>query len=114
MDTGASISCVSSDLMPKLAIKQDPLKTSNVRDAVAVGGERHAGLGALSLPVSFDRPIITFHVSQSFHQPLILGLVFLNKHDGIFNAENNTLYLRDTINNSAFSIDTNTEFARVY
>lgn len=57
VDTGASISCTSSDLIPKLGIKPYQLKSSNVRDAVGVGGERHASLGAVSLPVSFDGPI---------------------------------------------------------
>lgn len=49
-----------------------------------------------------------------FHHPLILGLDFLNKHDGFFSAENNTLYLKDPDENKAFSVDTNTGFARVY
>lgn len=49
-----------------------------------------------------------------FHHPLILGLDFLNKHDGIFSAENNTLYLKDPDENKAFSVDTSTGFARVY
>lgn len=115
VDTGASISCVSSDLIPKLGINPSQLSPSNVRDAVAVGGERHASLGAISLPISFDGPLIshTFHVFQSFNHPLILGLDFLNKNDGIFNAENSTLYLRDPDDHTAFSIDTNTGFARV-
>lgn len=115
VDTGASISCVSSDLIPKLGINPSQLSPSNVRDAVAVGGERHASLGAISLPISFDGPLIshTFHVFQSFNHPLILGLDFLNQNDGIFNAENCTLYLRDPDDNTAFSIDTNTGFARV-
>lgn len=55
-----------------------------------------------------------FYVFQSFHHPLILDLDFLDKHDGIFSAENNTLYLKDPDENKAFSIDTNTGFARVY
>lgn len=38
VDTGASISCTSSDLIPKLGIKPYQLKSSNVRDAVGVGG----------------------------------------------------------------------------
>ena len=116
VDSGASISCASSDLIPKLGIKPDQLMPSNVRDAVAVGDERHASIGALSLPISFDGPVIShqFHVFQSFHHPLILGLDFVNKHNGIFNAENNTLYLKDPVENAAFSIDTNTGFARVY
>lgn len=115
VDTGASISCVSSDLIPKLGINPSQLSPSNVRDAVAVGGERHASLGAISLPISFDGPLIshTFHVFKSFNHPLILGLDFLNQNDGIFNAENCTLYLRDPDDHTAFSIDTNTGFARV-
>lgn len=116
VDTGASISCASSDLIPKIGIKPDQLKSSNVRDAVAVGGERHASIGAVSLPVSFDGPIIShiFHVFQSFHHFFILCFDFLNKHEGIFSAENNTLYLKDPDKKQSFSVDTNTGFARVY
>lgn len=115
VDTGASIYCVSSDFITKLGINPSQLSPSNVRDAVAVGGERHASLGAKSVPISFDGPLIshTFHVFQSFNHPLILGLDFLNQNDGIFNAENSTLYLRDPDDHTAFSIDTNTGFARV-
>ena len=49
---------------PKLGIKPDQILPSNVRDAVAVGGERHASLVALSLPISIDGPVIShqFHV----------------------------------------------------
>ena len=78
VDTGASISCLSAHLMPKLGITPGQLESSNVRDAVAVGGEKHSSLGAVSLSVSFNGPTITprFHVFKSFHQSLILGLDF--------------------------------------
>lgn len=114
VDTGASISCISAQLLTKLGITRGQLNTSNIKDAVAVGGERHASLGAITLPVSFNGPIINhkFHVFQSFHQPLILGLDFLQANDGIFNAENNTLYVRDS-EDTAYAIDTNTGLARV-
>ena len=58
------ISCASYVLIPKLGIKPDQILSFNVRDAVAVGGERHASLVALSLPISFDGPVIShqFHV----------------------------------------------------
>ena len=48
----------------KLGIKPDQHMPSNVRDAVVVGGERHASLVALSLPISIDGPVIShqFHV----------------------------------------------------
>lgn len=99
------------DLIHNLGIKPDQLCPSSVRDSVAVGGERHASLGAISVPISFDGSVILykFHVFKS----LILGLDFVNTNDGIFNAENNTLYLRDRIEQTAFSIDVNTGFARV-
>lgn len=69
VDTGASISCISAQLLTKLGITRGQLNTSNIKDAVAVGGERHASLGAITLPVSFNGPIINhkFHVFQSFH-----------------------------------------------
>ena len=69
VDTGASISCLSAHLMPKLGITLGQLESSNVRDAVAVGGEKHSSLGAVFLSVSFNGPTIThrFHVFKSFH-----------------------------------------------
>lgn len=114
VDTGASISCLSAHLLPKLGLNPNELDPSNIRDAVAVGGERHASLGAITLPVSFNGPIIPhrFHVFKSFHQPLILGLDFLQANDGIFNTENNTLYVRDS-ESTTYAIDTNTGCARV-
>lgn len=64
--------------------------------------------------MSFNGPIIPhrFHVFKSFHQPLILGLDFLQANDGIFNTENNTLYVRDS-ESTTYAIDTNTGCARV-
>lgn len=67
VDTGASISCVSSDLIPKLGINPSQLSPSNVRDAVAVGGERHASLGAISLPISFMGPSFLIPFMSSNH-----------------------------------------------
>lgn len=63
VDTRASISCTSFDFIPKLGIKPDQLISSNIRDAVAVGCERHASLGAVSLPLSFDGPNHFSHFS---------------------------------------------------
>lgn len=39
VDTGASISCLSAHLLPKLGLNPNELDPSNIRDAVAVGGE---------------------------------------------------------------------------
>lgn len=38
VDTGASISCLSAHLLPKLGLNPNELDPSNIRDAVAVGG----------------------------------------------------------------------------
>ena len=67
VDTGASISCLSAHLLPKLGITHSNLTTSKVKDAVAVGGERHTRLGAFSLPVSFNGTISSMFSHHSIN-----------------------------------------------
>lgn len=79
VDTGATISSVTSFIITKLGIDSSKLQSIGVAEAVAVGGERHCSLGVVSLPVSFAGVsfVHNFQVFEKFHQPLIIGLDFL-------------------------------------
>lgn len=99
-------------LLTKLVITRGSLNPSTVKDAVAIAGERHASHNSSCVNV----PIIShkFHVFKSFHKPLYLWLDSLQAYDGIFNTENNTLYVRDSDDTAyMYAIVTNTGLARV-
>ena len=98
--------------MPKLGITPGQLESSNVRDAVAVGGEKHSSLGAVSLFVSFNGPTIThrFHVFKSFHQLSFLALTFF-KPTKAYLMQKITLPARHRGYN--YAIATNTGIAKV-
>lgn len=115
VDTGASISCITSSLVTRLGIDKSSIQSTNATDAVAVGGEVHRSLGVLSLPISFDGFVFThdFQVYDKFHQPLILGLDFLRANDAVLSIAQNTLSLKDPISNHVLAIDVNSGLARV-
>ncbi|KAK3084156.1 hypothetical protein FSP39_009188 [Pinctada imbricata] len=115
VDTGATISCVALSLLSKLGIDRSLLRSIDATDAVAVGGEKHCSLGALSLPISFSGFVInhSFQVYEHFHQPLILGLDFLKANDAIFNIAQNSLSLRDPVTQSVLAVDINSGTCRL-
>lgn len=99
VDTGASISCVAASVLARLGIDRNELQSMDATDAVAVGGEKHHSLGALSLPVSFENCIIshTFQVFKKIQHPIILGLDFLTLNKAVLDVNQNTLSLKDPI-----------------
>jgi len=98
VDKEATVSCVAASILPKLGIDTDQVQSTNATNAVAVGGEEHRSLGALSLPVSFGSLILKhkLQVFEIFHQPLILGLDFLKSHAAIFDTAK-TLFFSKTL-----------------
>lgn len=115
VDTGASISCVAASVLARLGIDRNELQSMGATDAVAVGGEKHHSLGALSLPVSFENITIphTFQVYEKFQHPVILGLDFLTNNKAVLDVNQNTLSLKDPISDQVLALQINTGIARV-
>lgn len=115
VDTGASISCVAASVLARLGIDRNELQSMGATDAVAVGGEKHHSLGALSLPVSFENITIshTFEVYEKFQHPVILGLDFLTNNKAVLDVNQNTLSLKDPISDQVLALQINTGIARV-
>jgi len=79
VDTGATISCISSTLLPKLSTQ---IKPSTVKSVMGVGNQIHNIAGCINLTLNFCDAVQldhTFHVISG-NQPLILGMDFLKSH----------------------------------
>lgn len=79
VETGATISCCSRQLLQLLNIHEHEIKSSVHKDAVGVGGELHPILGQIELPVTIGELSVNqaFHVFSKLHQSLILGIDFM-------------------------------------
>ncbi len=96
VDSGTHISCISLQLVREIFGKKHiHFKPSQTKNVVGVCGEIHHVLGTLDLNITFDNLIIphTFHVFARLHQPAIIGIDFLSKHNAKIDLEHNVLIL---------------------
>lgn len=114
IDTGASISCIAQPLLDRLRVYLSLLQKCDTVSVFVAGGENHCSLGSISLPISFGDHVITpdFHLFEKFHQPLILGIDFLQDNSAIIDASSQTLRLKDKSTETVFSVDTNVGISR--
>lgn len=81
VDTGATVSCCSLQLLKLLQI-QEHIKPSSTEDAIGVGGELHPIIGEIDLPVTIGDLVFNqvFQVFPKLYQSLILGVYFMTKN----------------------------------
>lgn len=115
IDSGASISCCSINLLRSLNINTKQIQQSRIQNAVGVGGEHHSILGLISLPLcigklSFIHP---FHVFSKLQQTMILGMDFLEKHKVDIHLSSNCIFIPDSENEAVVhSLEMNCGLAR--
>lgn len=97
VDTGASISCVSENLINKLNQSKIELERTNFMNIYGVGGEEHKVLGKVTLPLKFQGLVIKhrFHVVQDLQYPVILGDDFLLQNKCNIHYPSRTLYIHE-------------------
>ena len=83
VDSGASVSSLQKSTFDRIN-KDNSLKvqTSNIRNIVGVGGERHAVFGQVELTLNISGLKVDqkFFVIDQLHHPLILGLDFMETY----------------------------------
>ena len=108
IDTGASISCISPELLAKLNIGSDLVSLSNSVSSVKGANNRHLNiLGDVTLCVQImeNQFIHSFSILEDLIVPILLGLDFLNEYKFKLDFANNKLSFGDEeeisiINNS--------------
>ena len=98
IDTGASISCISEDLISKIIPKISKYDPSEHPLIFGVGGEKHDIMGCITLPVCIQgaKYLQKFYIFRALHTPVILGLDFLTKHKVNIDHATSTITLSDT------------------
>ncbi|CAC5397914.1 unnamed protein product [Mytilus coruscus] len=81
IDSGATISCISQHLLKQLKPQAD-IQRSSIFSGVGVCGEVHPVLGQTTLEIRFDEHKIlqNFHIFETLHSKILLGLDFLVAH----------------------------------
>lgn len=80
VDTGATISCISSSLVQNLSLPS--IEPSSIKSVMGVGNQTHNITGCVTLSLKFCDAVTLdhkFHVISG-NQPLILGMDFLKSH----------------------------------
>ncbi|KAJ8315285.1 hypothetical protein KUTeg_007435, partial [Tegillarca granosa] len=99
VDTGATVSCCSLQLLQLLQI-QEHIKPSSTGDAIGAGGELHQIIGEIDLPVTIGDLVFNqvFHVFPKLYQSLILGVDFMTKNRVVLDLEKKTIVFPDKSN----------------
>ncbi|VDI32371.1 Hypothetical predicted protein [Mytilus galloprovincialis] len=81
IDSGATISCISQHLLRQLKPQAD-IQRSSIFSGVGVCGEVHPVLGKATLEIRFGEHKIlqNFHIFETLHSKILLGLDFLVTH----------------------------------
>ncbi|CAC5378615.1 unnamed protein product [Mytilus coruscus] len=81
IDSGATISCISQHLLKQLKPQAD-IQRSSIFSGVGVCGEVHPVLGQATLEIRFGEHKIlqNFHIFETLHSKILLGLDFLITH----------------------------------
>ena len=106
-----AISCANTAFLSKALHKDFKLGPSNYRNVVVVGGEHHDVVGTVSLTLNFGGLKVdhTFHVIDSLHHSVILGLDFMEKYRVNIDLGQKLMSIMQT---KVCSISTKTGFAR--
>ena len=113
VDTGASISVISTSFLSKTSFENSLLQTPDYQYVNGVGGHLKV-LGKLKLPITFKGGTFSFpvHVVDRLPHSLIIGLDFLQKHQVTLNlAENTMTFYNDSAKVNV--LKTNSGLARV-
>ena len=114
VDTGATVSCCSVNLLESLGIFRKDLQKPEIHDAVGVGGEVHQIIGKVFLPIIIGSVAVNqkFHVFEKLHQRIILGIDFMRENKVKLDLEDNTLFITDPDSISIHSVEMNSGLAR--
>ena len=96
VDTGASISCADMSVLKSINItRQDLVPSSDIQRITGVGGEMHAVLGKIDLPISIDGLTLyhSFYVFQHLFTPILIGMDFLDANQALINFVDMTVTL---------------------
>ena len=98
VDTGAQITCCSSDFFNKLPFKDNKLCKSEYFNITGVGGTRSRVLGKILLPLSFKGTVFQqyVHVIEGLQHSLIIGVDFMLSHKVKIDFDTQTLCFKDT------------------
>ncbi|VDI60399.1 Hypothetical predicted protein, partial [Mytilus galloprovincialis] len=82
IDSGATISCISKHLLRQQLKPQADIQRSSIFSGVGVCGEVHPVLGKTILEIRFGEHKIlqNFHIFETLHSKILLGLDFLVTH----------------------------------
>ena len=94
----APILWINKTFLQKSCVKVD-LHASHIRSTVGVDGEQHCVVGMVNLTLSFGwlRVSFPFHVVNSLHHTIILGVGFMEQHNVHLDIANKTMSLHDTM-----------------
>ena len=97
VDTGASISCVSTSFLNKTSFQNSKLSKCNLQEIVGVGGEKHKIIGQIEIPLLLSGAKIAyqFYVLDTLHHSLILGMDFLKFHKVTIDLEAGRVHIKD-------------------
>lgn len=114
VDTGASISCISTAFLNKTNFKSSKFQNCSLKEIVGVGGERHQILGKIKIPllISGIQICSEFFVLNELHHSVILGMDFLTTHKVSIDLDAGKIDIKDRVL-SASLITTKAGFARV-
>jgi len=114
VDSGASVSCCSLNLIDNLGIHTKKFKKPIFTEAVGVGGEIHHMLGIVTLPITIGNVAIkqNFHVLDKMQQKMILGHDFLKHHKIHLDFDQETLYIPDEETKTYSTLEMNSGLAR--
>ena len=95
-------------------IGTNSLKSSNIKDAMGVGGEIHSILGVVKLPLVIGNTVLkqSFHVFEKLQQQMSLGMDFLEPNKIDISLANKTIYIPDPETNIINSVELNSGIAR--
>ena len=102
IDTGASRSVVSLELLKKLNIWYKPLKRGDLASLAAAGGTLLKILGTVELDIEIcgQDMKFEFYVLRNLQPTLILGMNFLKHYEANIDCKNNSI----SFNNDAFTV----------
>ena len=97
LDTGAMITCCSSDFFKKLS-HDNKLCKSEYFSVTGVGGTRSKVLGKVKLPLSFKGTVFHHfvHVVEGLQHSLIIGIDFMQQHGVQLDLATNIMHLPNT------------------
>lgn len=106
-DTGASISVVSKGFLRRSGFELDKLETASLTQVRGVSGNSIAVLGKICLPIKIAGIIFEFpfHVLESLHYPLIIGMDFLSQYQCNIDLSCGKLYLKEGNICACLSVD---------